>query len=144
MPVVTDLELPEIDLNDPELRGDRWHEAMRELRDSGAWLARAPLGTVVLDRAAGEQFLRTKSAIFPGLLLAQLFDITDGPLHEQMVRNIINVNGGDHSRLRGLVNPALSPRAVERYRPLMREILEDLWPAVADAASFDFVAEIAK
>ena len=144
MPVVTELDLPEIDLNDPDLRGARWHEAMRELRDSGSWLARAPLGTVVLDRAAGEQFLRTKSAIFPGLLLGQLFDITDGPLHEQMVRNIINVNGSDHSRLRGLVNPALSPRAVARYRPVMREILEDLWPAVAAAGSFDFVAEVAK
>jgi cytochrome P450 len=144
VPLVTELDLPEIDLSDPELRGERWHEAMRELRDSGSWLARAPLGTVVLDRAAGEQFLRTRSAIFPGLVLAQLFDITDGPLYEQMVRNIINVNGADHSRLRGLVNPALSPRAAERYRPMMREILDDLWPAVAAAESFDFVAEIAK
>jgi len=144
VPLVTDLDLPEIDLNDPELRGERWHEAMRELRDGGSWLARAPLGTVVLDRAAGERFLRTKSAIFPGLLLAQLFGITDGPLYEQMVHNIINVNGHDHSRLRSLVNPALSPRAAARYRPVMRAILEDLWPAVAAASSFDFVAEIAK
>src|SRR5947207_2844076 len=144
MPLVTELDLPEIDLNDPQLRGARWHEVMRELRDSGSWLARAPLGTVVLDRAAGEQFLRTKSAIFPGLLLAQLFNITDGPLYEQMVRNIININGSDHSRLRSLVNPALSPRAVERRRPFMREILADLWPAVAAAERFDFVAEVAK
>ena len=144
MPLVTDLDLPELDLNDPTLRGARWHEVMRELRDSGSWLARAPLGTVVLDRAAGEHFLRTKSAIFPGLLLAQLFNITDGPLYEQMTRNIINVNGSDHARLRSLVNPALSPRAAERYRPLMREILQDLWPAAAAARQFDFVAQLAK
>lgn len=144
MPLVTDLDLPEIDLADPGLRGARWHEAMRELRDSGAWLARTPLGTVVLDRSAGEQFLRTKSAIFPGLLLAQIFNITDGPLYEQMVRNIINVNGPAHARLRGLVNPALSPRAAERYRPVMRAILEDLWPPPGAAESFDFVAQIAK
>jgi cytochrome P450 len=141
---VGELDLPEIDLGDPELRGDRWHDAMRALRDSGAWLARTPLGTVVLDRAAGEQFLRTKSAIFPGLLLAQLFGISDGPLHEQMVRNIINVNGPAHSRLRGLVNPALSPRAADRYRPVMRAILADLWPPAAAEEGFDFVAEIAK
>jgi cytochrome P450 len=144
MPLVTDLDLPEIDLSDPELRGERWHTAMRELRASGSWLARAPLGTVVMDRAAGELFLRTKSAIFPGLLIAQLFGIDDGPLYEQMVRNIINVNGADHSRLRALVNPALSPRAAQRYRPLMRSILEDLWPTVAGADPFDFVAKIAK
>lgn len=144
MPLVSELDLPEIDLNDPELRGQRWHETMRALRDSGAWLARTPLGTVVLDRAAGERFLRTKSAIFPGLLLAELFGVSDGPLYEQMVRNIINVNGADHSRLRSLVNPALSPRAVERYRPVMRAILEDLWPAAAGGEPFDFVAAIAK
>jgi cytochrome P450 len=144
MPLVTELDLPEIDLGDPELRGERWHEAMRSLLDSGAWLARTPLGTLVLDRAAGEQFLRTKAAIFPGLLLAQLFGIEDGPLHEQMVRNIINTNGADHARLRSLVNPALSPRAVERYRPVMRAILEDLWRGVRGGEPFDFVAEIAK
>ena len=144
VPLVTELDLPEIDLSDPSLRGERWHETMRELQSGGSWLARAPLGTVVLDRTAGEQFLRTKSAIFPGLLLAQLFNISDGPLYEQMVRNIINVNGSDHSRLRSLVNPSLSPRAVERYRPFMREILEDLWPAVSAGERFDFVAEIAK
>src|SRR5581483_1655985 len=34
--------------------------------------------------------------------------------------------GPDHSRLRSLVNPALSPRAVERYRPRMRGFLEGL------------------
>jgi len=144
MPVVTELELPELDPNDPALRGERWHAAMRELRASGSWLARAPLGVVVLDRATGEHFLRTKSAIFPGLLLAQLFDITEGPLHEQMTHNIINRNGPDHARLRALVNPALSPRAVQRYRPLMRDILQDLWGALDLPAPFDFVAHFAK
>ena len=52
--------------------------------------------------------------------------MTDGPLYEQMKRNILHVNGPDHSRLRSLVNPALSPRAVERYRPAMRAFLEGL------------------
>ena len=144
MPSVDELDLPALDPTDPELRGDRWHEAMADLRASGAKLARAPLGTVVLDREAGEQVLRTKAAIFPGMLLAELFGITEGPLHEQMARNVINVNGRDHGRLRGLVNPALSPRAVERYRPMMREILADLDPVLAAGEPFDFVEQVAK
>jgi hypothetical protein len=53
MPLVADLPLPELDVADPLLRGERWHAAMDELRDSGAWLARSPLATVVLDRTAG-------------------------------------------------------------------------------------------
>ena len=58
--------------------------------------------------------------------IAEIFGVTEGPLYEQMRRNILHVNGPDHSRLRSLVNPALSPRAVERYRPAMRGFLEEL------------------
>ncbi len=144
MTALADLDLPEIDPSDAALSGERWHEAMGELRDSGEWLARAPLATVVLDREAGEFFLRTKAAIFPGLLLAELFAITEGPLHEQVVRNIINVNGADHGRLRKLVNPALAPRAVDRYRPAMRAILEELWEPVATAGSCDLVEAVTR
>ena len=67
--------------------------------------------------------------MFPGLAIADIFQITDGPLREEIVKNIINVNGDDHRRLRNLVNPALSPRAVDRYRPAMRRFLEQLLDA---------------
>jgi cytochrome P450 len=125
MTLVGDLELPSFDYMDPSLRGGRFHEAMREVSAQG-WLASGPFGYMVLDREAGEFFLRTRSAIFPGMKIAEIFGVTEGPLYEQMRRNILHVNGPDHSRLRGLVNPALSPRAVERYRPAMREFLEQL------------------
>jgi cytochrome P450 len=144
MPLVADLPLPELDVSDPELRGERWHAAMDELRAGGHWLARAPLATVVLDRAAGEHFLRTKAAIFPGVLIAELFGITDGPLHEQVTRNIINVNGEAHRRLRSLVNPALAPRAVDRYRPAMRGFLQDLWSEVEADGRCELVEALCK
>ena len=144
MTALADLELPEIDPVDAALRGERWHEEMRRLRDSGEWLARAPLATVVLDREAGEFFLRTKAAIFPGILLADLFGVEDGPLREQVVANIINVNGADHGRLRKLVNPALAPRAVDRYRPAMREILAELWEPVGASGPCDLVEALTK
>jgi cytochrome P450 len=130
MPFVADLPLPSLDLADPALRGERWHATMASLAAEGAWLARAPLATVVLDREAGEWFLRTRAASFPGKLLGELFGIVDGPLHEQIQANIINVGGDAHRRLRALVNPALAPRAVDRYRPAMRRFLEELWGRV--------------
>ena len=144
MTALADLELPEFDPGDAALSGEGWHRAMSDLEASGEWLARAPLATVVLDREAGEFFLRTKAAIFPGLLLAQLFSITEGPLHEQVVHNIINVNGPDHGRLRKLVNPALAPRAVDRYRPAMREILAELWAPVSGAGECDLVSAVTR
>jgi cytochrome P450 len=149
MALVSELELPVFDYSDPAMRGERFHTAMREVRSHG-WLAEGPFGYMTLEREASEFFLRTRSAIFPGMKIAEIFDVTEGPLYEQMKRNILHVNGPDHSRLRSLVNPALSPRAVERYRPAMREFLEALLrQAVAGAdqdgvVRCDFVEAFAK
>jgi cytochrome P450 len=147
--LVSELDLPSFDYTDPTLNGDAFHEAMRKVRGEG-WLAQAPFGYMVLDRDAGEHFLRTRSAIFPGMKIAEIFGVTEGPLYEQMVRNILHVNGPDHSRLRSLVNPALSPRAVERYRPRMRGFLEGLLSGVVESGRdgeivrCDFVEAFAK
>ena len=98
----------------------------------------------MLDREAGEFFLRTKAAVFPGLTIADLFQVTEGPLREEIVKNIININGDDHRRLRNLVNPALAPRAVDRYRPAMRRFLEQLLAEVPADGRCEFIATFAK
>jgi cytochrome P450 len=150
MTQVSELELPAFDYTDETLRGERFHAAMAKVRGQ-SWLAQAPFGFMVLDREAGEFFLRTRSAIFPGMKIAEIFGVTEGPLYEQMCRNILHVNGPDHSRLRSLVNPALSPRSVERYRPAMRGFLEGLLadvraaaPEGAETISCEFVDAFAK
>lgn len=143
MALVTELDLPVLDYDDPDLRGPRFHTVMRQLAEHG-WLASMPLGVVALDREAGEFFLRSRSFTFPGMKIAELFDITDGPLYEEIRRNILHLNGDDHARLRNLVNPALTPRAVERYRPAMRGFLKDLFGAVAAQGRCDVVETIAK
>jgi cytochrome P450 len=141
VPLATELDLPRFDHTDPSLRGRRYREAMEELQGYDGWLAASPFGFIVLDREAGEFFLRTKDAVFPGLTIAELFQIEDGPLHEEIVKNIINVNGDDHRRLRNLVNPALAPRAIDRYRPAMRRFLEQLLPS---NGGVEFIADFAK
>ena len=145
MPLAAELELPAFDHTDPELRDTRYRAAMAGLRGYDGWLAAGPFGFIVLDREAGEFFLRTKEAVFPGLTIGELFGIDAGPLHEEIVKNIINVNGDDHRRLRNLVNPALSPRAVNRYRPLMRDFLDQLLRDNVPAdGQIDFVESFAK
>jgi cytochrome P450 len=135
MTLVSDLQLPAFDYTDPSLRGERFHAAMARVRGEGeGWLAQGPFGYMVLDREAGEFFLRTRSATFPGMKIAEIFGVSEGPLFEQMRRNILHVNGPDHARLRSLVNPALSPRAVERYRPAMRGFLEGLLEEASGAS----------
>jgi cytochrome P450 len=145
MPLVSELELPDFDYTDASLRGSSFHEAMDTLRGEG-WLAKGPFGYITVDRESSEFFLRTRSAIFPGMKIAEIFGVSSGALFEQMKRNILHVNGPDHSRLRSLVNPALSPRAVERYRPIMRGFLEELMERAGsgETISCEFVDAFAK
>jgi cytochrome P450 len=142
--LATELELPSFDYTDPALRGEVYREAMAHVESHDGWLAAGPFGYIVLDREAGEFFLRTKEAMFPGLTIAELFGIADGPLYEEIVNNIINVNGDDHRRLRNLLNPALSPRAVQRYRPAMRRFLEQLLDAIPADGRCEFIDAVAK
>jgi cytochrome P450 len=144
VPLAAELELPSFDHTDLDLRGNRYRTAMAELEGRDGWLAANPYGFTVLDRESGEFFLRTKDATFPGLTIAQIFGIEDGPLHEEIVRNIININGDDHRRLRNLINPALSPRAVDRYRPAMREFLAQLLITIPADGRVEFIESFAK
>ena len=144
MPLVTELELPEFDYyGDEALRGERFHDVMSSLR-AQSWLARAEIGYFVLEREAASHFLRTKSATFPGMKIAELFGIEDGPLYEEIRRNILHLNGDDHRRLRNLVNPSFTPRAADRWRPVMRDFLERLYAPVTADGRCDFVEAFAK
>ena len=131
----------ELDYFAPDLKGERFHETLNALR-AETWLARSDLGYFVLDREAAAFFLRTKSATFPGLRIAEMFGVEEGPLLEQMRRNILHTGGEAHGRLRNLVNPAFTPRAADRWRPAMREFLERLWDGMDGAC--EFVADFAK
>ena len=146
MPLAGELELTMFDHTDATLRGARYREAMAALDGHEGWLAACPFGFLVFERESAEFFLRSRDTIFPGMTIADIFGITEGPLYEEIVKNIININGGDHRRLRNLVNPALAPRAVARYRPAMQEFLTELLDAAAAApgGECEFIAEMAK
>jgi len=144
MPLAAELELPLFDHTDATLRGDRFRDAMAALRGRDGWLAACPFGFLVLERESAEFFLRTRDASFPGMTIADIFGISGGPLHEEIVKNIININGHDHRRLRNLVNPALAPRAVARYRPAMRAFLTELIDGLSPDGRCEFIAGVAK
>ncbi|MDQ1632268.1 MAG: hypothetical protein QOC80_2240 [Frankiaceae bacterium] len=153
LPLVAELDLPFVDPNDPELSGEHFERTMTALA-ADAWLAKTPLGVLTLDREAGEFFLRCRDANFPGQLIAQLFGITEGPLREEIDRNILHIDGDDHRRLRNLLNPFFTPRAADRWRPVMRRWLGQLWDGLNsdirdgndgdDATAADVVARLTK
>jgi cytochrome P450 len=139
----SELDLPDFDTTDTTLHGAAFHAVMSDLA-SRSWLARTPLGYCTLDRESGEYFLRSRDATFPGQKIAELFAIDDGPLREEIDRNILHIDGDDHRRLRNLLNPFFTPKAADRWRPVMRELLTDLFATVADAHECELVDAFAK
>lgn len=140
---VTELDLPEIDYNSPDFGPAAYHGLLAAARERG-WLAHSPLAYIVLDAASGDFFLRARQTAFPGRQIAELFGITQGPLYEHIDENILNLTGDKHRRLRSLVGHAFTPRAADRWRPVMREFLQQLWNELGGATRTEFVAAIAK
>ena len=143
MNLVSDLDLPAFDYAEPGLPADRYHAQLAGLRQHG-WLAKSPLAYLVLDHEAGEFFLRSRKTAFPGRQLAGFFGVSSGPLAGHVDANILNLSGEHHRRLRALIGPALTPRAADRWRPVMRGFLEDLWAPVAAGGGCDFVTAVAR
>ena len=137
--LVGDLELAEFDISDAGFAGDAYHERLAAAREHG-WLVKSPISYIVLDREAGEFFLRARQTAFPGREIAELFGITGGRLAEQIEANILNLTGDRHRRLRSLVSPAFTPRAAARWRPAMREIAGALWAELGDSNECEFVS----
>jgi cytochrome P450 len=146
MTVVTDLDLAEVDISGAELAGDNYHLRLAQLvsESEHKWLARSPLAYLVLDRDSAEYFLRCRDTAFPGREIAELFGVNAGRLREQIDANILNQQGEQHRRLRALVGPAFTPRAADRWRPVMREFIGRLWATVAADRACEFVSAIAK
>lgn len=146
MTAVTDLKLAEVDLTSGGLAGDNYHQRLAEVAGQGevGWLASSPLAYVVLDRDAAEFFLRARAAAFPGREIADLFGVTSGRLREVIDANILNQQGDRHRRLRSLVSGAFTPRAADRWRPVMRGFLGRLWAAIEADRSCEFVEAVAR
>lgn len=142
MPDAATLDWPTFDPATPGLSGAEFHDALQELAAS-SWLAKVPLGYLTLDRDAGEFFLRTKAATFPGQLIAELYAVGPGPLRDEIDNNILHLSGDRHRRLRNLLNPFFTPRAADRWRPVMREIIADICRDVVARGRCEFVTDVA-
>jgi cytochrome P450 len=137
------IDIPEFDPADAGLTGDRFHGVLGALAAS-SWLARTATGYyLTLDRDAGEFFLRTKSATFPGQMIAETFGIGPGPLREEIDNNILHIDGDRHQRLRNVLNPFFTPRASQRRRATMRQLITDIASDVVATGSCEFVSAVA-
>lgn len=139
-----ELDLPEVSQTDLTRTGESYHSMMRELRER-SWIARLEgAGYLVLGRDAAAHFMRAKEATFPATQMLELQGITEGPLYDYLSRNLLELDGDAHRRLRKLVQPAFTPAAADRQRPAMRTHLASLWDAVSREGKCDIVASFSR
>ncbi|HJT04783.1 MAG TPA: cytochrome P450 [Pseudonocardiaceae bacterium] len=60
-----------------------------------------------------------------------------------LTKSLISADPPDHTRLRGLVRKAFSPRLVERLRPRIQQIADELLDAVVPAGKMDLIDDYA-
>jgi cytochrome P450 len=139
---VADLDLPVLDHTDPELRGERFHAVLGDMARR-SWLGRTDLGFVVLEREAVMALLRDRRLAFPAVELLELQGITEGPVYDRTAKGLMARHGDDHARLRRIVSPAFTPKANDRLRPRLHELLGELWAGIAADGACDFVTALA-
>ena len=140
--LVSELDLPSYDHLDGA-SGARFHELLGELV-AQHWLARGPMGVAILDREVGNAVLRDPRFAFPALELLELQGVTSGPIWDRTADGLMVQDGEPHARLRRQLMPAFTPRATERLRPRLQELVAELWEPVAAAGECEFVSTLAE
>jgi cytochrome P450 len=125
----------------PEFQADPG-PIIAELRRQ-SWLVRTPIGALVIGRGQVQALLgdrRLRSAV-PDIMRLQ--GVVEGPVARSIDNSVLALEGEPHTRLRRLVSRAFTPRAVDRHRADMREILAALLERVAPLGRCDFMAAVA-
>lgn len=106
-----------------------------------SWYAESPIGLLVLRYAEARALLRDQRFDHNGRRYLAQNGVVDGPIHDWFAPMIVNQDGPDHRRLRGLVSKAFTPRMIEDLRPFIRAKAAELTDRLASREVSDFVEE---
>ena len=137
--LASELDLPQITLADGNYEERR---ALRQSLASDQWLVRNMFGYEVLRYEDATAVLRDQRWHSAVSRIPELMGITNSDFLERQQVSILSAEGDMHSRLRRLVAPAFTPRAADRLRPFMREVIGGLVDKISDAGRADFATDI--
>ena len=141
-PSVFDADLPKIDYERCQSPAEA-HEIIRQARQQ-APVAIGPHGPELLTYELVRSVLRDPRFRVPqGMFLASQ-GITSGPLWERVATNLISLDGAAHHRLRRLVCKAFTPRATERLRTTIVDVITELVDGRAATGRCEVVTDIAR
>ena len=129
-----------LDVTDPDFDFDAPEVLDAQERD---WYAESPIGILVLRYAQAQELLRDQRLTHNGKGYMELNGVVDGPIYDWFVPAIVNQDGEQHRRTRGLVAKVFTPRMIHNLRPFIRTQAEALAERLADAGEVEFVEEAA-
>ena len=136
---VFEIELPMLDVIDVPKE-----QAQAVMRDLAAehWIVRNPFGFTILRYDDVAAILRDKRWHNAAAIIPQMMGVTNEEFLSRQRTSILSAEGDVHTRLRRLVAPAFSPRAADRLRPFMREVVNGLVDAIAPSGRSDVAVDI--
>lgn len=137
---LSESDLPEFNPFDPAFLADPFG-TLHQLATAHR-MARSPLGLIVLRHDDCQAVLRDPR-LHQGInILQQLQGVSE----EEFPRrpSLLSTEGDEHTRLRKLVSKAFTPRATERLRPLMVEVINGLIDPIAGQGRTDFVQDVSE
>jgi cytochrome P450 len=141
-PSVFDADLPVIDYEQCQSPAEA-HEIISRAR-SQAPIAIGPHGPELLTHDLVRSVLRDPRFRVPqGMFLAGQ-GITSGPLWDRVATSLISLDGAVHHRLRRLVSKAFTPRATERLRSTVIDVINQLVDRHTVAGRCEVVTDIAR
>ena len=124
---------------DPAFRADPY-PFIKRLRDHDP-VNETPIGLFRLTRY--DDVIRMLKEVPSGVRLADGSVFGAVPLSGGPGQFILQQDPPDHTRLRRLMNQAFTPRAIERLRPRVRTLVNELLDRVAASGEMDVIADLA-
>ncbi len=108
----------------------------------GCWLITRydDVAAILQDHARFSSFGRVTNVIRRSLTAEELGSLQ--PLIGHYSRGLINVDPPDHTRIRRLVQQTFLPRTIERLRPHVQEIVDDLLDRVQPSGRMEVVGDL--
>jgi cytochrome P450 len=137
---VHELDLPVLDFFTVTDRAEQ-EQLVREAAERH-WLARGGFGYVITRYEDVIATLRDRRWHSAANMIIDIQGVTDEAFLSRRRTSILSAEGDMHTRLRRLVGPAFSPRAAERLRPFMREVVNGLVDEIAPTGRAEIVRDV--
>jgi cytochrome P450 len=134
-------DVPYFDVADPAFSVQS--AEVRAAREAG-WYARTNYGLAVLRYDEVKALLRDRRLVQGSARWSERNGVAGGAFADWWSDALLNLEGEDHHRIRRLLNPAFSPKVIERFVPRFQALADELVDAFAAAGRCEFMAEFAE